>query len=83
MQESTNFSKNQIIFVHAMLCKILGFAEKSKKLYSGLNEQIYSDQCVRMKKQVFSVVLISLQKERRITEDTLNEFCEEVTLYNP
>ena len=83
MEESTNFSRDQIIFVHAMLCKILGQADKSKALYKRLNDQIRNDQCARMKRYVFSVVLISLQKDRRITENTLADFSDELTLCNP
>ena len=66
-----------------MLCKILGQVEKSKTLYKRLNDKIREDQCGKLKKYVFSVVLISLQKDRRVTENTLAKFSDELALYNP
>ena len=36
-----------------------------------------------MKKEVFSVILISLQKDRKVSEDILARFCENVSLVNP
>ena len=36
-----------------------------------------------MKKSVFSVILISLQKDRKVSENILTKFSEEVSLVNP
>ena len=66
-----------------MLCKILGQNDLSLTLYQRLETQIHKEQCIKMKKEVFSVVLISLQKDRKVSENILSEFSELVTLNNP
>ena len=83
MQDSEKYDKNQITLLHAICCKILGFNDKAAKLYAKLEKFIYESQCKKMKLKIFAVILVPLQKERRVTEDNLGTFSELVSLYNP
>ena len=66
-----------------MLCKILGQNDQSLALYQRLDLEIKEELKNKMKKSVFSVILISLQKDRKVSENILTKFSEEVSLVNP
>ena len=68
MEQSKRFSKNQIILLHAVCCKILQRHEEAEQLYQKLAEDTFRKQCQNMIMTTFSVILVPMQKERVITE---------------
>ena len=53
------------------------------QLYAKLAPSIYRHACQKMKLRIFAVILVPVQKERRVTEDSLGTLSDIISLYNP
>ena len=83
MKQSKRFSKNQIILLHAVCCKILQRHDEAEMLYQKLQPDIQRKQCRNMIMTTFSVILVPMQKERVITEQNVMRFQKYMNLYDP